>query len=73
LYADRSSEYVQRLISSLLLEIKKKYEFGGQLKFKIDILFYGDNSWTVALRQTKFVAMKDDGHTYKFYLNNYFL
>jgi hypothetical protein len=39
------------------------------LKVKIDILFYGNNSWTVALRQTKFDAMKDHKHTYKIHLN----
>jgi hypothetical protein len=34
------------------------------LKF---ILFYGDNLWTVALKQMKFGAMKDHGHAYKFF------
>jgi hypothetical protein len=32
----------------------KKYEFGSRLKHKIHILFYGDNSWTITLRQMKF-------------------
>jgi hypothetical protein len=51
----------------------KKYEHGGRLKFKINILFYGDNSRTAALTQTKCCTTKNSGHTYKFYLNNYFL
>jgi hypothetical protein len=33
---------------------EKKYEHGGRLKVKINILFCGENSWTVALRQLKF-------------------
>jgi hypothetical protein len=45
----------------------QKYERGRRLKVKIHILFYGENSWTVTLRQTKFCALKDHGHTYKFY------
>jgi hypothetical protein len=27
----------------------EKYELGGHLKVKIQMLFYGDSSWTVAL------------------------
>jgi hypothetical protein len=30
----------------------------GRLKLKIYILFYGENAWTVALRQIKFGAVK---------------
>jgi hypothetical protein len=69
LYADRSSEDEQRLIWTLLRE-SKKYEHDWQLKFKIHILFCGDNSWAVALKQTKFGTMKDRGPSYKFYLKN---
>jgi hypothetical protein len=50
-----------------------KFEHYGQLKFKLHILLYGENSWTIALRQMKFCTLKDHGHTYKFYLNHYFL
>jgi hypothetical protein len=42
------------------------------LKVKIHILFYGENSWAIALSQMKFCTLKDHGHTYKFYLNYYF-
>jgi hypothetical protein len=38
LYADRTSEDEELLIRN------QKYEYGGQLKVKIDILFYGNNS-----------------------------
>jgi hypothetical protein len=51
----------------------QKYEHGGQLKGKIHVLSYGDNSITTKLRQTEFAAVKDHGHTYKLHLNNYFL
>jgi hypothetical protein len=51
----------------------EKYEHGGQLIFKINIWYYGDNSCTITLRQTKCCTMEDSGHTYKFYLNNCFL
>jgi hypothetical protein len=37
----------------------RPYEHGGQLKVKIHILFYGDNSWTVALSQKKFGTIED--------------
>jgi hypothetical protein len=43
---------------------------GGQLKFKIYILFHGDNSRTTALRpnvrRTKIPKMKDHGVASKF-------
>jgi hypothetical protein len=52
--------------------LAKKYAYGGRFKFKIKVLFCGDNVWTVAVRQTKFSTMTDDGHIYKFYLNIYF-
>jgi hypothetical protein len=41
LCADRPSEYEQILIRPLF---QQKEEEGGRLKFKIHILFYGDNS-----------------------------
>jgi hypothetical protein len=50
----------------------QNYEY-GQLNVKIYIVFCGDNSWTIALRQTKCFTVKAHGHTYKFYLNRYFL
>jgi len=49
-----------------------KYEHGGRLKFKIHILFYVGNSWSVALNQLKFGTVEDHAHAYRFYLNNYF-
>jgi hypothetical protein len=51
----------------------QKYEHGGRLKVKIHTLFYGENSWTVALRQMKFCTWKDHWHAHKFYLNHHFL
>jgi hypothetical protein len=45
----------------------------GKLNVKVHILFYEDNSWTVALRQMELRILKDHGHTYKFHLNNYLL
>jgi hypothetical protein len=52
-------------------EKNQKYKRHAWLNLKIHILFYGENSWTVALPQMKFVAMKDHGHTYKYDLNYY--
>jgi hypothetical protein len=51
----------------------QKYENCRRLLVKIHILFWGDNSWTAAIRQTKFHTVKDHGHTYKFHLKHYFL
>jgi hypothetical protein len=48
LYADRSSNSEQLLATQFLWKIKK-YECGRQLNVKINILFYGDNSWIVIL------------------------
>jgi hypothetical protein len=43
------------------------------VEVRIHILFYGDNSWIVALRQIKFYSVKDYRYTYKFNLNHCFL
>jgi hypothetical protein len=43
LYADKSSKDKQLLIRPLLPK-NQKLEHGGRLKFKIEILFYGDDS-----------------------------
>jgi hypothetical protein len=52
----------------------QKYEHGGQLNVKIHILFYRNNSWTVALvRKMKFGTVNAHGQTNKFYLNHYYL
>jgi hypothetical protein len=51
----------------------KKYERGGQLKFKVQILFCGDNSWTVAVSQMKFGTVEDHGLSYNFYFIYYFI
>jgi hypothetical protein len=72
LYSDRSSKDEQLLITPSLSKTKK-YEHGGQLNVKIHSLFCGDNSSTVALRQMNFGIVKDHGHTYKVYLNHYFV
>jgi hypothetical protein len=41
----------------------------GQLKLEIHVLFYRNNSATVAFRQIKFVTIICRGHIFKFYLN----
>jgi len=69
LYADRSSKVKQLLTRQFLLK-NKNMNMAGGWKLKIYILFYRDNSWTVALRQMKFGALKDHEHTYKLYLNH---
>jgi hypothetical protein len=51
----------------------QKYEHGGQSKVKSNILFYGENSWTVALQQIKVCRLKDCSYNYKFHFNHYFL
>jgi hypothetical protein len=66
LHTDRCSKNKQRLIRPFLSKTKK-YEHGGRLNVKIHSLFCGDNSGTVALRQMNFGAVRDHGHTYKFY------
>jgi hypothetical protein len=43
-------------------EKTQKYECEWCLKIKIHILFYGDISLTIALRQTKFGTSKDHGY-----------
>jgi hypothetical protein len=48
----------------------KNKNMAGQLKVKINFLFFGGNSGTVVLRQMKFGTVKDDGLSYTFYLNN---
>lgn len=51
----------------------EKYERGEWLDVKIHILFYLSNSWNLELivRRTSFGTVKDNGHTYKFYLHNF--
>jgi hypothetical protein len=51
----------------------KKYERGGRLKVKLDILFYGDNPWIVAVSQMRFGIVEDHGRTYNFYFIHYFV
>jgi hypothetical protein len=60
LYSDRSSEYEQLLARQFLQKTKNTNMAGGL--FKINILFYDDNSRIIALRQTKLGTMKDGGH-----------
>jgi hypothetical protein len=72
LYTDRSSKDEQLLIRQFLSKTKNTTH-GGSLNVKIHSLFCGDNSRTVALRQMNFGIIRDHGHTYKFYLNHYFV
>jgi hypothetical protein len=47
------------------------YKYCGKVKVKFHIPFYGDYPWFVGLRQMKCGAIKEHGHTYKFYLNRF--
>jgi hypothetical protein len=53
-YAHRSSKDEQLLIRPLLQK-NQKYKHGRQLKIKIHVWFYGDNSLIVGLRQMQLV------------------
>jgi hypothetical protein len=44
----------------------QKYKHSRQMNVKLCILFHGENSWTVALRQMKFGAVEDHGNSYTF-------
>jgi hypothetical protein len=57
LHSDRSSKGKQLSINHFC---EKKWECGEQLKFKIYLLLYGDNSRTVALRDIMFGTV--NGH-----------
>jgi hypothetical protein len=50
-------------ITGTIFVKNQKCERGGRLKVKIHVLFYGDNSWNVALREIKFGTVKDHGHS----------
>jgi hypothetical protein len=52
----------------------QNHKYGERLKLNICILFYGDNSWTVAFRKkNNFGTVRDREHIYKFYFNYYFV
>jgi hypothetical protein len=53
-------------LNETTLAKNRNYEYGLRLKIKIDILFCRDNTWTVAIRQTKLCSVKDHGHSYNF-------
>jgi hypothetical protein len=63
----------QKTLNQTISAKNEKYEHDGRFIFEINILFCGDNSWTIALTQMKLSIMKDSAHTYEFYLDNYFL
>jgi hypothetical protein len=50
-------------LSKVVFVEKQKYERVKLFKVNFYILFYGDNSWFVALRQMKFGTVKDRRHT----------
>jgi hypothetical protein len=56
---------------NIFVENQKDTRVEGDWLLKIYILFCGDSSWTVALRQIKFGKVKDHGHSYK--LDYYFV
>jgi hypothetical protein len=62
---DRKREK-QLLVTSILRKAKNLILRAVENLNSPHILFYGENSWTVALRQMKFCTLKDDTHTYKF-------
>jgi hypothetical protein len=72
LYTDRSLKDEQLLIRPFLSKIKNT-NMAAVWMLKINILYCGDNSWTIALQQMNFGIVRDHGHTYKFYLNYYFV
>jgi hypothetical protein len=74
LYAGRSWNDGQLLITSFLWKTEKNTNVGGGgcLKLKIHILFYGDNWRTVALRQIKFGTVKHHRHINKCYFNYWY-
>jgi hypothetical protein len=63
LYADFSSKD-EKLIIGLFKKISTT-DVGW--KSKVIYFFYGDNSGTVALIQTKFGTVQDHGHNYNHY------
>jgi hypothetical protein len=62
-----------QILSDEQLVRNEQYERGRRLNIKIHILLYGDNSWTVGLRQIKFDTVKDHGYNYKFYMIHCFV
>jgi hypothetical protein len=63
----------EQILESAFYEDPKRRAWKAVESFKIQMLFNGDNSRTVALTQMKFGTAEDLGHTYKFYLNNYYV
>jgi hypothetical protein len=51
---------------------KQRYEHGGRLKIKIQVLFCGENSLTTALRQMKFGTVKYHVHDNYYNITNNF-
>jgi hypothetical protein len=72
LYTDRSSKDEQILIISFSSKTKNT-NMTAVWMLKFIVLFCGDNSWTVTLRQMNFGIVRDHRHTYKFYLDHYFV
>jgi hypothetical protein len=52
----------------LFIAKNQKYEREGRL----EVIFYGGNSYTIVLRQMKFGTVNDHGHTYEFYFNCFY-
>jgi hypothetical protein len=49
-----------------LYQLRKECDRDSTLNYKIHILFYVDNSWTVGLTPVKLSIVKVQKHTYKF-------
>jgi hypothetical protein len=64
----RSKRMKGMLRLKYVIRPSKNANMAGRLKFKINILFYGDNSRAVALGQIKFCIEKFHGHPYNFWV-----
>jgi hypothetical protein len=53
-------------MKAILWDTKNTKLEGGWLLNAYTLFYYGDNWWTVALRQMRSGTVKDRGHTYKF-------
>jgi hypothetical protein len=70
-YSGRSSEYEQLLIRPFLRKTKNT-NMAGDWMFKY-IFYFMDRTHGLALARMKCCTLKDYGHMYKFYLNDYFV
>jgi hypothetical protein len=62
------TDYIRRVnnFNNTIFVTNLRCERRGQLKLEIHVLFYRNNSATVAFRQIKFGTIKCRGHIFKF-------